>query len=527
MNGYSQLSDVYELKLTKECPGSGEEFGGTPFAYVGLKVLNYDPQLGLPPKPHHTVKPTLYADINGEVTLTLSCSSSAYAIYYYISGEWRDYFTILETDCTDPTGTYIKGVKLPGNFNIREWVSCDYGSNGTRYIAAGPFGRSVDCDQMNIHIPNQFFTGAYGTQENEFILKVNRVNRLTGQVSHLTSFSFTAENNSMGKLNAANLNSELNIETCASGTSNLYIDFNQVVSNALSGSSSTIGCGDIIYFDVSLGVKCLSPDYLPIWHLGWIDYTYNYLDSEFPLNLKTTADVDAQNGSPYQNIDPYDGILLNVATDPNGSLVGPLLGNGTGAFDIEVNSDLIGCIESVKAFLYKYETCSAPFDPSGGLVQPVGDGANPYDLTNQFSPTNTTATVVFSAGLAGQPLDVNSCYYIEIEVENSCGEIFTSGGRFRTGSCTYCRTVKDKLSSIQVFPTQLDRGSIINIKFDTATLSRGYIRITDIRGMLQSEHDIPSESKTHQINALNLTPGMYLVDIAVDGLHEIKQIVVQ
>src|SRR6056297_2122690 len=192
MNGYSQLSVVYELKLTKECPGSGEEFGGTPFAYVGLKVLNYDPQLGLPPKPHHTVKPTLYADINGEVTLTLSCRSSAYAIYYYISGEWRDYFTILETDCTDPTGTYIKGVKLPGNFNIREWVSCDYGSNGTRYIAAGPFGRSVDCDQMNIHIPNQFFTGAYGTQENEFILKVNRVNRLTGQVSHLTSFSFTA-----------------------------------------------------------------------------------------------------------------------------------------------------------------------------------------------------------------------------------------------------------------------------------------------------------------------------------------------
>lgn len=42
-----------------------------------------------------------------------------------------------------------------------------------------------------------------------------------------------------------------------------------------------------------------------------------------------------------------------------------------------------------------------------------------------------------------------------------------------------------------------------------------------------TDKTIPSQTKSCQMNTSNLTPGMYLVDIAVDGLHEIKQIVVQ
>jgi len=516
-----QLTNTYTLRLTENCFSDSNLENGDPAINVGVRVQPYDPQVGGPQKPAPTAPPTQLSDINGLVSFNLACNNSSYAVYYRIGGAWTDYYSILEIDCSDAVNPYFSTVKLPSNFRIEEWVSCD---QGTGFLPSELFARKVGCEQgLDIHIPNQFFSGT-GMQPNEFILDVNRVNRNTGQMSDFTSFSFEADDNNAGKITAASSNNEVYLVNCPSGTSHLYIDFDQIMEN----KSGPFECGQSVNLDVSLGVKCADqPSRLPVWHEAWIEYTFNSLNSPIQFVFETRPSVDAQNGSPYQNGDPNDGILLNIDTDPNGSGQGPLLGNASGGISVEVNNNQLDCIESVEVYLYEYDSCTAAFDPENGLVTPGSGLTNPEDITNQFTPTNSFADVNFSTDIIGAPLDSNTCYYVELVAENVCGAVFTTGGRFQTGSCNYCRVVKEAPTSIKVYPTYFQQGEDVNLVFDKSTLSRGTIQVYDMKGILKTEETFQRYTKSYQMSTLDLNPGLYFVDIKIDGLHEVIKLVVQ
>jgi hypothetical protein len=519
-DSFGQLTNTYNLTLTQECNGESE-IGG-PIQGVGVRVQPYDPQVGGPQKPAPTAPPTQLSDVNGKVSFSLACNNSAYAVYYRIGGAWTDYYSILEIDCTDGINPYFNMVKLPSNFRIESWGSCDA---GTGFLPSQLFAIDVGCEQgLDIHIPNQFFSGSSKQiQTHEFILDVNRVNRNTGQMSDYTSFSFTATDNNAGKIAAASTNNEVYLVNCPNGTSHLYIDFAQIMEN----NSGSFECGQSLNLDVSLGVRCAQASRLPVWHEAWIEYTFNTLNSPIQFVFETRPSVDAQNGSPYQNGDPNDGILLNIDTDPNGSGQGPLLGNVSGGISVEVDNDQLDCIESVEVYLYEYESCSAVFDPDNGLVTPGSGLTNPIDITNQFTPTNSFADVQFSTDIIGGQLDQNTCYYVELVAESVCGSVFTTGGRFQTGSCSFCRIVKVAATSVKAYPTHFQQGENINLVFDKPTLSRGMIQVYDMNGILKTEETFPNHSKSYSMSTLHLNPGVYLLDIKVDGLHEGIKVVVQ
>jgi len=520
-DSFGQLTNTYNLTLTQECITGESEIGG-PIQGVGVRVQPYDPQVGGPQKPASTAPPTQLSDVNGKVSFSLACNNSAYAVYYRIGGAWTDYYSILEIDCTDGINPYFNMVKLPSNFRIESWGSCDA---GTGFLPSQLFAIDVGCEQgLDIHIPNQFFSGSSNPiQTHEFILDVNRVNRNTGQMSDYTSFSFTATDNNAGKIAAASTNNEVYLVNCPNGTSHLYIDFAQIMEN----NSGSFECGQSLNLDVSLGVRCAQASRLPVWHEAWIEYTFNTLNSPIQFVFETRPSVDAQNGSPYQNGDPNDGILLNIDTDPNGSGQGPLLGNVSGGISVEVDNDQLDCIESVEVYLYEYESCSAVFDPDNGLVTPGSGLTNPIDITNQFTPTNSFADVQFSTDIIGGPLDQNTCYYVELVAESVCGSVFTTGGRFQTGSCSFCRIVKVAATSVKAYPTHFQQGENINLVFDKPTLSRGMIQVYDMNGILKTEETFPNHSKSYSMSTLHLNPGVYLLDIKVDGLHEGIKVVVQ
>ena len=519
-DSFAQLTNTYNLRLTENCTSPTNLENGDPAINVGVRVQPYDPQVGGPQKPAPTTPPTQLSDINGRVSFSLPCNNSAYAVYYRIGGAWTDYYSILEIDCTDGVNPYFNTVKLPSNFTIREWLSCDA---LTGFLPSELFARQVGCEQgLDIHIPNQFFSGM-GTQEHEFILDVNRVNRNTGQMSDYTSFSFTADDDNSGKMAAASNNNEVYLVNCPNGTSHLYIDFAQIMEN----NSGSFECGQSLNLDVSLGVKCNQPSRLPVWHEAWIEYTFNTVNSPIQFVFETRPSVDAQNGSPYQNGDPNDGFLLNIDTDPNGNGQGPLLGNASGGISVEVDNNQLDCIESVEVYLYEYESCSAPFDPQNGLVTPGSGLTNPIDITNQFTPTNSFADVQFSTDITAGQLDQNTCYYVELVVESVCGAVFTTGGRFQTGACGFCRIVKEAPTSVKVYPTYFQQGEDVTLVFDKSTISPGTIQVYDMKGILITKKILPSQSKSHSMNTLNLDAGVYLLDIQVDGLHEAIKVVVQ
>jgi hypothetical protein len=515
-----QLTNSYSLVLTQDCgPASGTEVGA-PYPNVGVKIKPYNPQVGGPQKPHPTAQPNQTSNQNGSIYFSsLSCSTGSFSLHYKIGGVWMDYYSILEVDCTDGQSSYFNTVKLPSDFSIREWLSCD---EGTRFLPHGPFAHEAGCEQgLDIHIPNHFFSGT-GDDAHEFILDVNRVNRNTGQVSDYATYSFTADDDAAGKLGAAN-EPYVYLDNCSSGSSTLYISFDEF----MEANSGSFECGESIDLDVSLGVRCPTPDKIPVWSLAWVDYTFNTLNSPFQFVFKTRPSVDAQNGAPYQNGDPNDGILLNIDTDPNGSGQGPLLGNASATIQVEVDNSQLDCIESVEVYLYEYESCSAVFDPVNGLVSPGPGLTNPFDITNQFTPTNSFADVIFSTDILGGELNQNTCYYVELVAESVCGSTFETGGRFQTGSCSYCREIVDAPTATQIYPTYLKQGENLNMVFDKATLSEGTIQVHNMKGMLMTEQTISSQTKSYQMNTSNLTPGMYIVNIKVDGLDKFEKIVVQ
>lgn len=522
MHAFSQLTNSYQLHLVEDCGGASGTEIGVPYVNVGVKLQPYNPQIGGPQKPHPTAQPTQFSDQFGNVFLNnLSCVTKSFTVHFQISGVWLDYYSIIEVDCTDGQPSYFNVVKLPDNYTIREWVSCD---QGTRFIPNGPFGRDVHCDEMKIHIPNQFFSNA--GDNHEIILEVNRVNRNTGQVSHLTTFSFISSDDPSQKPMLAGGNENLGIENCSSGSSNLFIDFHKVMDNAIKNSS--IGCNQLLNLDVSLGIKCTDPTSIPVWHLGWVNYTVNNIVEGFDFDFTATTIVDGYNIPPYQNGSSSDGLLNNVDTDPNGTGQGPILGDNSAGIEIEVDQNKLNCLQRVLVYLYKYESCTAPWDPQNSLVPPGPNRSNPIDITNQFSSSNQFANVAFSSDIVGGLLDQESCYYVEVVVQNTCGRTYTTGGRFNvTNNCSFCRRISKSPTSVKVYPTVVNGNSEINVSFDHKTLTDGKVLIFDMKGLKHSDQKLPKQTKTAQVNLSNLTPGTYMTQIIVDGIYQTTRIVVQ
>lgn len=59
------------------------------------------------------------------------------------------------------------------------------------------------------------------------------------------------------------------------------------------------------------------------------------------------------------------------------------------------------------------------------------------------------------------------------------------------------------------------------------TLTEGRILIYDMKGLKQMDQKLPIRSESAQLSVSNSSPGTYITQIEVDGIHESKRIVIQ
>jgi|GEM_PF-1913382 hypothetical protein len=244
------------------------------------------------------------------------------------------------------------------------------------------------------------------------------------------------------------------------------------------------------------------------------------------------------NGTVYDNGNQTDNLLINFDNTPTqftGN--GPILGRvSLGLTFVEeiVNS---ACLEKFTVEFFEFTQCDLVDWAAGDPMtydhdnDPETPEISEMDVTGEVTEDGYTVSLFdLPTDPNGNPVitfDISSCYYVKVKMHNKCGDVIEEYGRFNTASCNFCRLVQEEAPPLEatVYPSVVrDR---INIQLSRSSNSETEVSIYDVSGRPIGQRVFDANNTQLQINSLNVSSGMYFIQIKSGDFEKVSKIFIQ